>query len=575
MQVATGKSGITRLENRIMPLKIAFGADSDVGMKIRNEDFFGLVAPEGELLASKGIVAAIADGAGGGSNGREAAEYAVLSVLSDYYDTPETWEVPHALGKLLASANRWLLAQGATRREFSCMASTLSLLVLRGNRYVIAHVGDTRIYRMRGKEFSLLTRDHVWEEAHGRHVLKRAVGLDLNLVVDYDEGELEKGDVFLLASDGVWEVLGPDGLEEVLNSHPQPEEAARALVDAAIGKGGEGNATAQVIRIDDLAEGTFGDLLKEGADLPFPPMLVPGQRIDSFEVIEQLHESAKRVIYKVKDLASGRILAMKTLKPEFVMDGRARNDLLIEEWLVKKSSSPFLPRHFQAKRHFLYFLTSWHEGSTLREMLDHGHHFTIAETIQIGMKLARALGSLHRLDIIHRDIRPENLHLGKDGKLRILSLSSAINPSIGGTAFSAQPNYASPECLGDGEPCMQSDIFAMGVTLYHMLTGEYPYSGSFDPVKPARYRPDIPAWLENVIMKSIARDPERRFEMPEECLIALENGESAPVAAPPRTPVVGRYSAWKLTAVISMLVNFLLLYFEMVESAGISSGPPW
>ncbi|HQT25722.1 MAG TPA: protein kinase, partial [Burkholderiales bacterium] len=377
------------------------------------------------------------------------------------------------------------------------------------------------------------------------------------------------------ASDGVWEVLGPHGLEEVLLGHPDPESAAKALVDAAIGAGGEGNATAQVVRIEDLAEGTFNDLLREGADLPIPPMLVPGQRIDNFEVMDQLHESERRLLYKVKDLSSGRMLTMKTLKSEFVMDARARNALLMEEWLVKKASSPSLPQYFPAKRHFLYFLTSWHEGATLGEMLERGHRFTIAEASQIGMKLARALGAVHRLDIIHRDIRPENLHLGKDGKLRILSISSAMNPALGETAFSGDPDYAAPECLSGGEATIQSDIFAMGVTLYHLLTGEYPYSGSFDPVKPGRYRPDIPAWLENVIMKSIARDPERRFEMPEECLVALENGESSPIQAPPKTPVIGRISAWKLTAVISMLVNFLLLYVDMMESAGISSGPPW
>lgn len=558
-----------------MPLKIAFGAESCAGMKEKNEDFFGLVAPEGELLASKGIVAAIADGAGGGSNGREAAEYSVLSVLSDYYDTPETWDIPHALGKLLASANRWLLAQGASRREFTSMASTLSLLVLRGNRYTIAHVGDTRIYRLRAGEFSLLTRDHVWEETQGRHVLKRAVGLDLNLVVDYSEGELKKGDVFLLVSDGVWEALGQGGMEELLHRQPDPEYAAKALVDAALDAGSEGNVTAQVVRIEDLAEKALKDLLVEGGDLAVPPPLLRGQKIDGYEVLELLPSSGNELLYKVKDRSGARMFVLKTLKSEQSAD--AKKALLMEEWLAKKAASPSLPQYVPSERHFLYFLTTWHDGETLAEMLEKGHHFSVAEAVQIGMKLGRALGTLHRLDIVHRDIRPENLHLGKDGKLRIMRLASAVNPAIGGTAFSGDPNHVAPELLS-GEPAsVQTDLYAMGVTLYFLLTGEYPYRSGFDPVKPTRYRPDIPGWLENILLKLIARDPEKRFETPEECQLALEKGESSPISAPPKTPLASRnrHSAWKLTATISLLVNFLLLYMEAVESLGFSAGPPW
>ena len=565
-----------------MPLKIAFGAESCTGMKESNEDFFGLVTPEGELLAAKGIVAAIADGAGSGSNGRQAAEYAVLSVLSDYYDTPETWEVPHALGKLLASANRWLLAQGASHREFSSMASTLSLLVLRGNRYTVAHVGDTRIYRLREGEFSLLTRDHVWE-SNGKHVLKRAVGLDMNLVVDYEEGELKVGDIFLLASDGVWECLGSNRMKALLMAHPDPADAAGALIEAAVASDGEGNATAQVLRIDGLAEEALRDILMEGADLPVPPMLVPGQKIDGYEVIEVLQGCGRQ--YKVKDALNGRTLVLKTLKLEEALDREARRCLLVEEWFGKKIMSPHVTQAVSAgNRHFLYVLTAWHEGATLSEMIREKHHFTVAEAIQIGIKIGRALSTLHRHDIVHRDIRPENLHLGKDGKIRILGLGSAMNPSLGSLCSPrpGDPDYSAPELLLSGEAAsIKSDLYAMGVTIYHLLTGKYPYGEGarefVDPVKVARYRPDIPEWLENILLKSVARDPERRFEMPEEFLLEMEKGEDSAIQPPPKIPLAARHrhSAWKITAVVSMLVNFLLLYMDAVESVSLSSGAPW
>lgn len=570
-----------------MPLKIAFGAVSEAGRREKNEDFFGVVTPGEDLLASKGIVAAIADGVGD-SGGREAAEYAVLSVLSDYYDTPETWDIPHALGKLLASTNRWLLAQGASHREFSSMASTLSLLVLRGNRYTIAHVGDTRVYRLRGQDFSLLTRDHVWEGTGMNHVLKRAVGLDLHLVVDYEEGDLQREDVFLLASDGVWEALGQTRMHEILRSNLDPEKAARALVDGALEAGSEGNATAQVLRVTDVEIATLKDLLLEGADLALPPALIPGQSIDGYEVVARLHDSERKLLYKVKEASTGRMLILKTLQPGFGPDTGSRNSLLMEEWLGKRVFSSCVPQVVASvNRHFLYFLMTWHEGSTLAEMQAAGHYFSVSEVVQIAVKLARGLCALHRLDIIHRDLRPENIHCGTDGKVRILDLGCALNPALGdeGEATSCSPNYRSPELFSGESADIRSDLYALGVTLYHILTEKYPYGEiggashhTFnDPVPPSRYRPDIPPWLENILMKAVVRDPERRFEMPEEFLLAIENGENSPVHAPARLPLASRnrLTTWKVTAVISILVNVFLLYMAAIASLGFSSGPPW
>lgn len=552
-----------------MPLKITFGAVSEAGRQQKNEDFFGVVTPGEDLLASKGIVAAIADGVGN-SGGREAAEYAVLSVLSDYYDTPETWNIPHALGKLLASTNRWLQAQGASHREFSSMASTLSILVLRGNRYTIAHVGDTRIYRLRGEELTLLTKDHVWE---GSQILKRAVGLDLHLVVDYEEGDLKQGDVFLLASDGVWETLGHKRVHELMTACRDPSEAARALVDGALLSGGEGNATAQVVRIDDVAEGTLRDLMLEGADLALPPPLIPGQRIDGYAVIDRLHGSERKVLYKVREETTGRMLVLKTLQPEFVLDDRARNSLLMEEWLGKRAHSQHLPQIVTPEqRHFLYFLMTWHEGATLGDMLAEWHHFSVSEAVQIATKLAKALSALHRLDIVHRDIRPGNAHMGADGKLRILDLGCARNPAWvdEDSAPLCAPNYRAPELFSGAAAGIQSDLYAMGVTLYYLLTRKYPYGEIVagenprfgDPVPPSSYRPDIPPWLENILIKSVLRDPDRRFEMPEEFLLAIENGEESPMPAPTRLPLASRdqLGTWKLVATLSMLANIFLLY---------------
>ncbi|TCV81055.1 bifunctional protein-serine/threonine kinase/phosphatase [Sulfurirhabdus autotrophica] len=564
-----------------MPLEISVGQSSQTGPRDRNEDYCGIVTPDDSQLTTKGAILAVADGVGGGNGGREASEFAVRGVLSDYYATPDTWEIPFALDKLLVAINRWLLAQGASHRELAGMACTLSMLVLRGNRFYTAHIGDSRVYRLRGQQLERLTTDHVWDRPDMSHVLKRAIGLDQHLVMDYADGELQEGDCYLLVSDGVWEPLGDKVIHELLHLHQDPQRAADQLVNEALTKGGHDNATALVVRVNKLPDENLLDLLAEGRDLPVPPRLKPGQQIDEFEVLEVIHDSRATLLYKVKHSVSNQILVLKTLQPILKDDPESCNGLISEEWLAKRVLAHYFPQIIplsSENRHYLYYVMTFHEGATLQQKIDSGQHFSIADTSQIGIRLMKGLSALHRLNIIHRDIKPDNLHSGEDGKLRILDLGVALNPSmisekVEGNA--GTPSYMAPE-LFVGEPAtVQTDIYAAGVSLYYLLTRKYPY-GEIEPfqhprfgepVPPTRYRPDIPQWLENILLKAVAKDINQRFETTDEFLIALERGEFNPLLAPQRTPLAGRnpMRTWQAVATVSIVINLLLLYLMVVS----------
>ena len=558
-----------------MPLQLTLGQATHIGTREENEDYAGCVTPDAAVSQVKGALLAVADGVGGGAAGREASEYTVRGVLSDYYATPDTWEVPFAFDKILAAINRWLLAQGSARRELAGMATTLSALVLRGARYYVAHVGDSRIYRLRGGGMQQLTTDHVWDRPDMRHVLKRAVGLDQFLSVDYTDGELAAGDVFVLATDGVWEPLGDKGMHELVLLHREPQRIAEALVKLAVKGGGQDNATAVVVRVEQVGEDSLHDFLTEGKTLPLPPKFKPGERIDDFEVLELLHDSRASLLYKVRQMATNQILVLKTLQPALAGDAISHGGLLMEEWLAKRVMSHYFPQAIPltpGQRSCLYFVMSYHEGATLQQRLDQGQHFSVADVAQIGIRLAKGLSALHRLHVIHRDIKPANLHGGADGKLRILDLGVALNPWTveGARGNAGTPSFMAPE-LFSGEPAnQQSDLYAAGVTLYHLLTRKYPY-GEIEPfqhprfgepVPPTRYRPDVPQWLENVILKAVARDHEKRFETVEEMLLALEQGEMKPLAPPEATPLLERdpVALWKAIAVLSLAANLLLIY---------------
>ncbi|GGC16425.1 serine/threonine protein kinase [Oxalicibacterium flavum] len=566
-----------------MPLILQAGHATRAGQRAANEDFVGMVLPGEPDLSSKGFIAAVADGVSGNDGGREASEYTIRGLLGDYYATSDTWPVTQSLDRVIKAINSWVQQQGSIRAELAGMATTLTTLVLRGHFYYFAHVGDTRLYLLRDGRLAVLTTDHVWDRPEMQHVLTRAIGLDTRIAIDHGMGELQEGDVFLLASDGVWDVLSRHVLtEHLLAMQPgaDAQAAAEALLDAALAAGTRDNLSALVVRVQALPEMNLRDALSGSQQLPLPPKLKPGQTIDGYTVEEQIHASAATLLYRVREDGSGRQLVLKTLHPDKAEDAHERSAFAHEEWLARRVVGRFFPQVISpAQKSRLYYLTTWHEGSTLQQQLDVGKHFTIPEVLGCGIRLVRALGALHRRSIVHRDIKPANIHLGSDGELRILDLGVAqsgleaedeVRAPRAGT-----PSFLAPEQFDDAPASPATDLYAAGVTLYLLLTRRYPY-GEIEPfqtprfgspVMPSRHRPDLPMWLENVLLKAIAADPAERFETAEEFLLALERGAAQPLARPAAKPLAERdpTALWRALALISVVANLLLLYLLVVR----------
>jgi protein phosphatase len=562
-----------------MTLKFSLGESSLVGPRSRNEDYVGVVTPSNAVLATKGALIAVADGVSGNAGGREAAEMTVRTISADYYATPDTWQVHASLEKVLHAANRWVLAQAAANRDMTGMATTLSLLVLKGQRYVMAHVGDTRIYLLRRKVLTQLTDDHVWDRPDMRHVLKRAVGLDRTLNADFAEGLLEVGDTFAIMSDGVWEPLGDKAIHHAMMLYDSPQMISDHLTQRALEQGGQDNATALVVRIEALGTDNLRDVLSDAHTLTVPAKLKVGETLDDFEVLDILHDSRATVLYKVKN-QSGQIFVMKTLQALLANDQESCQALLNEEWLAKRVVSQCVPQVLPLtpeQRKHLYYVMTWHEGATLQQRIDYGHHFTVNGVAKTATDLMRGLSMLHRLNIIHRDIKPANIHVGADQRLRILDLGVALNTTVGTPETMENPgtpSFMAPELFEGKMADITTDVYAAGVTLYYLLTRKYPY-GEIEPfqvprfgepIRPTRYRPDIPAWLENIILKAVARDSDKRFETADEMLHALEYGEFRPIAVQ-RTPLIARARLvkWQWLAIFSLMVNGLLIYLLAVS----------
>ena len=554
-----------------MSLQLSAGEATATGPRAENQDALRIVTPTPALAASKGSLFALADGVSQCADGGLAARATLQALALDYYATPETWAVAQSLDRLLIAHNRWLQANGGGQP----LLTTLTALVLRGRRFTLAHVGDCRAYRWHADTLELLTEDHVWEQPGMQHVLKRALGLDQHLVVDYLEGELHEGESFLLVCDGIWSVLGDHGIRSILQAEAEPTAACQALVSAAHLAGSQDNASALLVRIEQLPQSALADTLAQLDQWPLPPKLRTGQTFEGWQVESLLGESRQSLLYRVHDNQQ-RAWLLKTLPPSRHNDPQAGPALLQEEWFLKRvAGRHFAEAHPLPQRQHLYYVQREYRGQTLAEQLRLNGPLALPHWLEIAPRRLRALGMLHRRNILHRDIKPENLLWSEDGELRVLDLGLAYCPGLSRDeehSVPGTPSYIAPEAFAGASPSAQQDLYAAGVSLYYLLTGHYPY-GEIEafqhprfgqPTAASRYRPDLPNWLDDCLNRAVAANPAERFETAEEWLLLFERGEREAISSRPR-PLLERepLAVWRGLALLSLLANLVLLVLLM------------
>ena len=566
-----------------MSFDVDIGHTSASGVREHNEDFAAAVRA-GAQEPGRGLIAAVADGVSAGGLGREAAQTTVMSLVQDFHAAPATWETTVVLDRLIGAQNAWLAdhnrRRGGPGGDRASGLTTLTAPALQGHTWTVAHVGDTRAWLLRAGELQQLTQDHAIDHPDFRSQLTRAVGLDLAVRADYLQGELQTGDIFMLTTDGVHGVLRPEQIRALLATAPA-QRASEAVVRAALEAGSQDNVTALVMQVLGLEPVRLQDTLLQARQLPVPPRMRPGDVLDGWTITALVADTGVHRLYQARDPASRELVAIKTLHESRASDREEQAMLAHEAWLglqVTDSGAPGFVRVRQVRApSAFYTVFDWHSGHTLEQLLaEQARRFAIPEVVQGGLAVCRALGRLHRIGVIHRDIKPGNLHLGEDGQWRVLDLGVAVSgrePASTRTLHAGTPSYMNPEQWegAEGRPAdTGSDLFALGVTLYQWLTGRLPYgeiepwqTARFrrDPVAPSRLRPEVPIWLDHVVMKAIARDARQRFETAEEFALALERGASRPLNAPQATPLVRRDPAWawKVSCVISLIFNLMLV----------------
>ncbi len=548
-------------------LRVRLGFASEKGPRADNQDYVA-------AWTGGDVIAAIADGVGGHKGGREAAETTVRAFFDAYLAQPETLGVPGAASRALEPVNQWIHAQGRRDANLEGMACTFSALILRRRFAHVAHVGDSRVYRLSENGWERLTEDHVMGRGDFAHVLTRAVGLEPSVRLDHRAIAMSQHDRFLLCSDGVHGPLPDVRLAALMGERAAPEASARAIVEAALAAGGGDNATALVLDVIDLPNADAGELEIEAADLPILPLPKPGDVIDGFRLGEAISDGRYSRVFIGADAAGGPALALKFPHPRVAAETSYRLAFVREAWVSARVRSPFVGEVYElppGRRSRLYAVMPFYDGETLERRLKRAP-LSLKEGVAVAVRLARALDALHRVGIVHRDVKPDNVILGPDGALRLVDLGvarAAAFDDFPDADAPGTPSFMAPELFEGKAGDEASDLYALGVSVYRVFTQGYPY-GEVEPFMTPRFeryaplglrRPDLPAWLDSVLLRAVAPKASQRFgdviEFAHELEAGLRRARPLPGPRPPlyeRNPLM----VWKLATLLFAILALAL-----------------
>lgn len=567
-------------------LAISVGQHSDKGRKGSNQDFHGICIPKEPQLSSKGIAIALADGISSSDVSHLASQTAVSGFLEDYFCTSEAWSVKKSAQRVMYATNSWLHAQ--TRQSqyrydkdkgYVC---TFSALVIKSTTAHLFHVGDTRIYRLRGDALEQLTEDHRFWVSREKSYLGRALGINQQLEIDYQTLPVEQGDIFVLATDGVYEFASAPFIVNSINTHgPDLDAAAKNIVDEAYAQGSGDNLTVQILRIEALPSQDANEIYQQLTELPFPPELDARMEFDGYRIIRQIHASHRSHAYLAVDNDTGGQVVIKTPATEQRGDPAYLERFLLEEWIARRINNAHVlkPCALTRKRNYQYIAMEFIEGQTLAQWM-RDHPRPDLKTVRgIVEQIAKGLQAFHRLEMLHQDLRPENIMIDSTGTVKIIDFGATqvagimeMTPSTEPAPILGTEQYSAPEYFLGENGSSRSDIFSLGVIAYQMLTGKLPY-GTQVPRSRTRAAQRklhydsarteerlIPAWVDEAIRKAVHPDPYKRYEALSEFVYDLHHPNRAFLnkTRPPlmeRNPLV----FWKAVSFVLALVILILL----------------
>lgn len=566
------------------PLAVSIGSATCAGMKATNQDALDHWIPQNPRLQSKGVTLAIADGISSSQVSQIASETAITQFLEDYYRTSDTWSVKMSAENVIKSINANLYSQSQSGPDrfnkdkgYVC---TFSAIILRSNSAHLFHLGDSRIYQLRGANLQQLTKDHRHVVSSKESYLSRALGINPILELDYQAQPIAIGDVFILATDGVYEHIEADQFNQIITSADNLDRAAKQLIHHALKNGSQDNLSIQIVRIDQIPSHQADENELSIRELPFPPPLRERMLFDGYEIFRPIQISSRSHVFLAYDLEHHEKVVMKTPSVELQDDMTFRETFMLEEWIAKRIDNPNVAKikETTSVRSYLYLLMEYIEGRSLEQWMRDHPTPSLEQVRHIIGQIANGLQAFHRKAMIHQDIRPANIMIDDHDRVKIIDFGSTqvagVSHLLDTDVLRGTLRYSAPEYFLGHSGTERSDIYALGVIAYQMLSSNhFPYSRkitearSIAAQRKLTYRSlitdqsEIPVWIDDALQKALHIDPLKRYDEVSEFIYDLHHPNQAFLKRTQR-PILQRNPVmfWQsMSFLLVMVIVFMIL----------------
>jgi serine/threonine protein phosphatase PrpC len=507
-------------------------------------------------------IAAVADGVGSARAGGEAAASATRRMVENIELRPAGWPLERTLSELTAQINRQLCEEAVHRYGGEgALASTFATVAIAGDMMWGLNLGDTEVFLLRGSELRTLSEKHALTGANESHMLTRGLGLEPEVNPHLFSWRLAAGDRVLICTDGVTRALPPARLAELM---ARPTGAA-GIVNAL--EEPEDDATALVIEIASTSAAAH-----RAPALATPGILHAGETRVGHELLRSFDPDGRVWLARRHDDRVQRVLKFPPLDARH--DDRLRTLFSNEISQALRLQSPYFPAaEVPPGDPVCCYSLEYIEGPTLRECLS-DRPLTLEEVIALGKFLAAAAQFLVRHDLVHGDIKPENILVrrrGLNAEFVLLDFGSVAPlfapPSRAGTA-----SYLAPERFQGSPHSERTEVYGIGVTLFEAATRAYPY-GEIERFqnprftaarRPAQLNPLLPDWLEAVLLRAVAAVPAQRYQNYSQLAFDLEHPDQVEAFFAPDTPLFERNPllVWKLAAALLAVLNLIQLFLR-------------
>jgi len=435
-------------------------------------------------------IAIVCDGVGSASEGAEAAKRVTTSLMANFKNRPHSWSIEKSFNSFISSINAILYQDSMINYQRPELVTTLTIVIIEGDTLYGANVGDSRVYLRRDNTLNQLSHDHLMGEGYDNHVLAQAIGIDKEVTPYYFENSIRKGDKILLCTDGLYTIMSEDRLNKGLSlgAHALVKGASSLMEDDL-----PDDTTAVVVEIKEVEQ---IELLKKLA-LDVPESLKEGEVIDGYLLQKSLIQNDRTWLCEKE----GESVVLK-FAPMEAKENKEILDLFVKEaWNAKRLKAGFFPKaYIPEERTCRYYVMEAISGSTL-ETYCHKKKLSVEDSIALAKVLLKMAQYLMKFDLVHGDIKPENIMVTKRESKHVFKVIDfgniteiySINSKAG------TPSFLAPERFQGNAINESTETFAIGITLYKSLTGEFPY-GEIEPFQnPVFKTPKSPKLLSNTI----------------------------------------------------------------------------